>query len=136
MASASEELQKLVVDTLKADPAVSAIVGDRVYDNAPKDAQFPYISLGPSDFYEDDSDCITGTVETIQIDVWHRDQNRKRLCKATVRAIYDVLHKADLMLPDPHALSQIIVGLTRVMNDPDGVSVHGVVGVEATLESA
>lgn len=43
------ELQGVIVSRLKAYPAVSALVGVKVYDNVPAGVSYPYISIGPSD---------------------------------------------------------------------------------------
>lgn len=39
-------LQKAMVAALKADPALSALIQGRVYDQAPEGALFPYLALG------------------------------------------------------------------------------------------
>ena len=39
-------LQKAVVGALKADPALSALIQGRVYDQAPEGALCPYLALG------------------------------------------------------------------------------------------
>ncbi len=138
--SASQALQRMIVAVLKADAAVSAVMGARVYDEAPTDAVFPMIEIGASDFRPDDDigdgsgPCIVGREETVQIDVWHRDQGRRGPCRASVDAVYAALHRADAALDDPYALVAITVELARVMGDPDGITAHGVVQVTAVVE--
>ena len=39
-----------IVDTIKASPAVTAAIGNRIYDVPPEKAQTPYIFLGPAGF--------------------------------------------------------------------------------------
>lgn len=93
----------------------------------------PYISLGASDVVPADADCITARAETVQLDIWHRDQGRNWPCKQTVDAVRTALHgyAGDLAT---HALVEMRVVLTRVMDDPDGVTCHGVVQVTALIE--
>ncbi len=43
-------LQKLILDTLKSDQAVTAIVGQRVYDHVPRNVVFPFIQIGDDSF--------------------------------------------------------------------------------------
>ena len=133
MASPSLEMHDLILARLKAFPAVAAIVGDRVYDQAPEDAAYPHITFGPSDVVPDDADCITAREETVQMDIWHRDQGRVWPCKVTADAVKAALHGyvADLAT---HGLAETRVVLVRIMEDPDGVTVHGVVQVTATVE--
>ena len=56
--SVSSELQKAVYDTLIDDAEVVALVGDRIYDGAPADLAFPYITFGPTDSSSDDVNCV------------------------------------------------------------------------------
>ena len=135
--SASAELQDLIVATLKADPAVAAIVAGRVYDIAPPQnaRAFPDITLGPNDYVPEDMDCIIGREETFQIDCWTKEHGRLRACRALVDAVKDALHLPDLSLSE-NALVLMRVELARVIRDPDGITAHGIVQVTASIEEA
>ncbi|KFI30963.1 hypothetical protein CG51_05835 [Haematobacter missouriensis] len=129
----SVALQDVILDALKADAAVTALVGERAWDQAPDGADYPHITIGPSSFFPDDYDCITGRVETVQVDVWSRDQGRKWPCKQIVDAVKRALHdKQGDMGVD--ALVNMEVALCQIMDDPDGITTHGVVQVEALIE--
>ncbi len=131
--SPSAELQRAVYDALVADSAVAALVAGRVYDGVPKDAPFPYIVFGPSDWSRDDADCIEGRRETVQIDIWSRDQKRLRIAKEIADAVDEALHKASLVLTD-NALVSIEVTRGQVMPDQDGITAHAIVEIEALVE--
>lgn len=131
--SASVELQTLIYETLVGDADVGALIGDRIYDRMPSDGDYPCVTFGPTDYIDDDSQCITGRIETVQLDCWSRDQGRMRPCKEIADAVKSALHKADLSLTT-NALVEIVVAGVRVFNDADGVTAHGVVTVEAILE--
>ena len=133
--SVSAELQKLVIDTLKADSAVSAIVGTDVYDHAPSSNPFPRITMGASDATPDDADCVNGQEVNLQVDCWSRDDGNLHPCRALVDAAREALHEANVSLPDPYALVSIRVPLTRVAQDPDGITAHGIVNVRALVET-
>ncbi|WPM82077.1 DUF3168 domain-containing protein [Brucella pseudintermedia] len=60
MTSPTYELQGAIVQRLKNDPALSAMIGGRVYDTVPEGAEFPYVSFGSFDELSDDAECITG----------------------------------------------------------------------------
>ncbi|MEI4470927.1 DUF3168 domain-containing protein [Frigidibacter sp. MR17.24] len=133
--SAAVALQDLIVATLEADAAVWALVGARIYDNAPVGVAYPYISLGPSGSIEDDADCIDAEVHDIQIDVWTQDSGSQRGCKVIMAAVASALHGAELSMPGTEALVSLTVGLCRAIPDPsDGVA-HGIIEVEAQTES-
>lgn len=131
--SPSAELQKLVYDTLVADAGVAAIVGDRIYDRMPTSGDYPCITFGPSDYTEDDSECITGRIEALQLDCWVQSDGRLRPCRELADAVKSALHEADLSMA-VNALVRIRVDGVRVFADQDGVTAHGVVTVEATIE--
>jgi hypothetical protein len=131
--SVSVAFQDVVLSLLEADGAVLAIVDDRIYDGAPDDAAFPYISFGPSDSNSVDADCIDGREETIQLDCWTRDDGRKWPCKQLVDAVKTALHDQDATL-EFGALVQMRVTLNRIIDDPDGLTTHGVVQVTAIIE--
>nr|MBA3570571.1 DUF3168 domain-containing protein [Pyrinomonadaceae bacterium] len=47
MSDASLELQKAIVAALRSAAGVTAIVGQRIYDQPPASPAFPYTSIGP-----------------------------------------------------------------------------------------
>ena len=53
-------LQRAVLGALAADPAVAAIVGDRLYDSAPQSAVAPFVEITDRLSIPDDVGCIDG----------------------------------------------------------------------------
>lgn len=133
MASPSEDLQKAIRDFLTTDTAISAIIGDRVYDGVPEDEVTPFVAFGASDFVDDSSNCVSAFRETLQLDIIYEDQARLRKCKALTWLIMSKLRDADLSLAT-HALAELRVSVSKVQPDPDGISAHGVVQVTAMIE--
>lgn len=131
--SVSVSFQDLVLAKLLASPAVTAIVGDRIVDGNDDDLSFPNITFGPSDFTPDDVDCIRGREETLQLDCWTRDGGKKWPCRKLVDAVKDALHDADGEL-ETGSLVLMRVDLVRVLDNPDGITTHGVVQVTAVIE--
>lgn len=135
MTSPSKEFQGVVYDLLVADAGVGAIVADRIYDRMPSDGDYPCITFGPSDYVEDDADCITGRRETLQVDCWVQAQSRIWPARELADAVRKALHKADATM-SVNALVFMEVNLVRVMLDPDGITGHGVVQVTGVIEEA
>lgn len=131
--SASLELQDVVVARLKAHAAVTAIVAGRVYDNVPAGATFPYISLGPSSIIPEDADLLVMRSEVLQVDCWSRREGRRAEIKALVDAVKTALH-GYAANPATAALVSLDVLLVQIMDDPDGVTRHGIVQVQALME--
>ena len=126
----SSDLQRVIVARLKS--AVPAVSG-RVYDGPSETAQMPFISIGPSYFTPDDAECIRGRSETLQIDVWGSSKPNRAAVKDAVDQVYDALHGWE----DTAALtmSPLRVSLVRVMDDAQQGIIHGVVQVEAMIET-
>lgn len=131
--SVSRELQTAILDALVADAGVGALVGDRIYDGAPSDRQYPCITFGPADSFNEDLTCVDARTETVQLDVWARDQGRMGPCKDICDVVKNALHLANITLTQ-HALIRIRTDSIRVFRDPDGLTAHGVVTVEADME--
>ncbi len=133
--SPSNEFQALIHARLIADPAVAALVGERIYDNVPAGAAHPYISFGPSDFGPVDMDGIQARDETLQIDIWSRQHGRRSEAAAINDAVYRALHNQRGSLA-VNAITSLQVALARVVKDPDGITMHGVIQVTARIEEA
>ena len=131
MPAPSDELQTAILATLLADPAVSAIVGDRISDGRP--TAYPSLTFGPGDSVPEDMDCIDGLIETMQIDCWVRDGDRLWPVKVLADRVRKALHRVPLSL-DTHALTNLRVISTRAFMDQDGETGHGIVTVEAEIE--
>jgi len=132
--SVAAELQKLIVDLLKGDDAVAALVGTRVYDRVPAGAAFPYLSLGPHDVVDDDSEGIVGGEHTVQVDGWSRAPGgfveAKRLGAAAKAALH---HPGGVSLTG-FGLVDLWVASVRYLRDPDGLTSHAVLTLTAFAE--
>ena len=103
-----------------------------VHDRIPKDSQFPYASFGPSTYIPLDASCIVAGEYTIQIDVWSRAVGSGE-CYDICDKIKRLIHYAKPDLPIS-ALAVMRVTSLRQFNDPDGLTEHGVITVEAIIE--
>ena len=125
----SSDLQRVIVARLKA--AVPSVAG-RVYDNPPETAPMPYISIGPSYWNDDSAECIRARVETVQVDIWASNRPDKRAAKDATDEAASAL---DGWTVEELAMHPLRVSLVRIMDDPSPGVVHGMVQVEAMLES-
>ncbi len=105
--------------------------GNRVYDKATEDVSYPYVTLGPSYWTDSGAECIEARAITLQIDVWHSASNKGVCEDLTDDVAASLMGWADEAALTMHPL---LVSLVRVMDDPDGVSVHGIVQIEAMVE--
>lgn len=131
--SASSALQAAIVMAMRGNAALSAAVGARISDVPEINTQYPCISLGNTSFFPERQDCFRRIVETVQIDVWTRAETQRHPCKDICGLVVDVLDQADLTLADPYSLARCELRLARVMDDPDGITHHGVLQFECEV---
>jgi hypothetical protein len=136
--TAQIELQKLLYDTLSGDTAVMTLA-DKVYDAVPPEPFNPfgpkkaYITFGASDVFNEDAECLILSTHTVQIDCWSRQVGSLH-CKRMVDAVYAVLHGNSSLDLSSNALVEMQVVLRQVFRDPDGLTTHGVLQVQAEIE--
>lgn len=139
MTSPTYELQGAIVQRLKNDPALSAMIGGRVYDDIPRSngqvsATFPFVSFGPVDETSDDATCITGFEISIQLDVWSRAQGFPE-CRQIIDLVRRALLNEELELT-VNSLVDFTHRMTQTLRDPDGITSHGVLHFVALVEQA
>lgn len=132
MASPSLELQIATVARLRSTAAVTALIGDRVFDHVPEKAEFPYVTVGEGDETSDDADCITGFEISLDIDVWSRELGFPEAKKIT-DAVRRALRSPDLVITE-NALVSFEHRQSRFLRDPDGITAHAVMTFEAIVE--
>lgn len=132
--SAAAELQKAVISQLAATAAVTAYLGQRIYDNAPQGAVFPFLSLGPGQELDDSADCIDGSECFLQLDIWTQEGGSQLSAKMICGAVRKALHGKDLALAAGFGLVSLEVQSIRFEPDPDEKIAHGIVTVRAIID--
>ena len=133
MTHPSLALQTAVVADLFGDAGVGAIVGDRIYDAPPRNAEFPYVTIGQASIADWSTGTEAGAEHRLLIDVWSREPG-KRQCYEIMDAIEAALHDAALTL-DGHVLVNLRFEFADARRDPDGITYHGVVRFRAVTEN-
>lgn len=132
MKAATSELQKVIIQTLSDDADVKEIVDGRVFDSVPKEAEFPYVSLGPMTSNTTLADCLELDNISVQIDVWSRDISSKEM-RELANAVRQALTKSELAL-EKNGLVLFIHESTRELRDPDGLTSHAAVNFDVIVE--
>lgn len=121
-------LRQIVIARIRDQ--VPALTG--VYDRATESAVYPYATLGPSYWTDESVECVKARGITLQVDIWHSASN-KGVCEDLTDDVATALDGwADEAALTMHPLK---VPLARVTDDPDGVSVHGIIQIEAMVEA-
>lgn len=125
------ELQAALRSRLLAAPAVAALVAGRIFDQPPQSIAYPWIELGQTqDLPFEDGGCINGLEYWLTLHIWARSQKAASEAKAINKAVKAALHNQILAL-DGHKLQSMRVTSAFVMKDPDGITRHGVITVNA-----
>ena len=140
MDPANEILQKVVV-AMKADTAISALVGTKVFDRPPHkdgepDVSSPYISLGSHDTTTDElADCLDTVTLAFQIDAWSWGDGQaysRAEVSNIASAIRTALHRREIVLASG-TLAELLHRQTRFLRDPDGTN-HAALAFEALVD--
>lgn len=134
MSDPSEALQRALYATLTATPAVTTLIGPRVYDAPPPDAAYPFVEIAAVQMNEDGADCVDGTEAFIDVHAWSQVPGSIE-AKRIAGAVKGALHEAVLDLAPGHRLVEILHRTTRVFRDPDGLTTHAVITFRALTET-
>lgn len=135
--SAIAAFQKAVDAALIGSTDLSALVGSRIYSSNFTDETFPYVTHRPIDAPRDDAACLSRWQITYQISVWSRKNGGTTEASFVLDAIEGALHGQRLALDEPYALAgDVVTTMLRYQDDPDGLTVQGILQVLGTVEKA
>lgn len=132
-------LQGAIVAALKADAAVAAIVGIRVFDQVVRNpdgspnVQFPYISFGDGQVLPELAECTDAADSFVTLHIWSRAVGFPE-CKRLGAAATAALHDASLTLAGG-TLQSLLLDSSRYLRDPDGLTSHGILTFAALTDA-
>ncbi len=139
MADPAIAIQGAVLTALRNAPDLTALVGTRVYDyvlvgSELQDAQrFPYVRVDVTQSVENDDECGTRWDVFVSVHTWSRSRFRAQTFNmmAAVRAALDVeLPVLTYRLEERQFLQ------SRTLDDPDGITQHGIVEMRFNVSAA
>ena len=126
-------LQTGLRTALLADAAlVAALGGDQVFDDVPREAPFPYITIGDIDTRDWSTQTSRGHEHIVTLQLWSRYRGRKQ--------VQDLIAEVDRILDggDPPLQGHRLVNLSTVFwtaqREPDGEVYRGTVRLRAVTE--
>lgn len=135
MSDAALPLRKAILDKLKANAGVMALVSTRVFTYPTATATKPYISIGPIQSLPDEAAEYEGSTTSIQVDGWATGPEQTEVMKLG-RAIEAALNRTSLTLVDNQRLVEITrdgVG-TQYLQEEGGLTAHAAVTFSASTE--
>jgi hypothetical protein len=135
MSSASAALRAAIHDALVADGAVNAVLGGpKIYDEPPRTAAFPYVTLGETRVTDFSTGTEPGQEHQITLHAWSR-QGGHREAHMISGALLQALDDAPLSLAD-HRLVNLRFATADVRREADGRTYHALVRFRAMTEPA
>lgn len=125
-------LQRAVHAALVTDAAVAALIGDRVFDAAPRGTTYPYVTLGEARATDWSTGTESGAEHRLAVHVWSRSRGKAE-CWALLAALRAALDEAGLTL-DGHALVSLRIATEQVGQERDGITWHGTAQIRAVTE--
>lgn len=133
MASAGFEVQKAIHAKLTGDLTVVGLLGGaRVYDEVPRGADYPYLTLGQSTLRDWSTGSEDGHEHLLTLHVWSR-ANGRREAHEIMSAVQEALHDAPIPVSG-HRLVNLRHEFSDALRDSDGETYHGIVRYRAVTE--
>ena len=132
---AAAALRAAVHDALIADGALtSALGGPKIYDEPPRAAAFPYVTLGEARIADYSTGDAGGQEHQLTLHAWSRQGGHKE-AHIIAGALLQALDDAPLALAD-HRLVNLRFAVADVRREADGKTYHALVRFRAVTEPA
>jgi hypothetical protein len=133
MSTAAAALRAAIHDALIADGALSALLGGpKIYDEPPRAATFPYVTLGEARVSDFSTGSEPGEEHQLTLHAWSR-QGGHREAHLIAGALLQALDDAPLTLAD-HRLVNLRFAVADVRREADGRTYHALVRFRAMTE--
>ena len=132
---ASAALRAAIHDALSADGALGALLGGpKIYDEPPRAAAFPYVTLGEARIADYSTGDGSGAEHQLTLHAWSRQGGHKE-AHVIAGALLQALDDAPLTLAD-HRLINLRFAVADVRREADGRTYHALVRFRAVTEPA
>ncbi len=130
-------LQKGLIAALKADSAVTALVGARVYDEPPQNATFPYLWITEITPYAFDTDCTEGAQVQIGLEAQSRAASGRVEAVRVAEAVKNALHRQEgAVTVSGFNLIETRFQTFITTREPDGRGYSSRIALQAMLEAS
>jgi hypothetical protein len=133
--AASTALRAAIHQALAADaPLVSILGGAKVYDEPPRAAAFPYVTLGETRIADFSAGAERSEEHQLTLHAWSRQGGHKQ-AHQIAGALLQALDDAPLSLAD-HTLVNFRFSVADIRREADGRTYHALVRFRAVTEPA
>lgn len=135
MTAPAADLQKALFDALKGNAALSAALGGaKIFDHAPANVLFPYVTFGRTSVYDWSTGTEKGTEQLLSLHVWSKSKGRKETLDI-MDMVRTSLDDAALTL-DEHNLVNLRLEYSEIRFEEDLTVYHGLLRFRAVTEGA
>jgi len=124
-----DQLQKAIYAALMADPP---LCDGKVYDTVPPDVVEPYIHIGTAQILDDGDTCADGWECYTDIDIWSVPETGSKIEVMQIGAQVVPRLLAIGVMTDFTVVVSAVENV-RYLDDPDGVTKHGVITMRHVL---
>ncbi len=133
-------LHQAVYTALRTESALITLAGDgasperaKVFDHVPQDTTVPYVTLGPTTGLPWDTKDSDGMEHSFEVHCWSQYAGQKET-KQMMAAVVDALDNVALTVTG-HTLVLLQFTFGQTLNDPDGITYHGVLRFRALINT-
>lgn len=114
---------------------IQSILGlpPRLYDHAPEDPVYPYLTYGAMRSEDMSADATVLSAHTVNLHIWSRYSGRREVVN-TLAELTRVLEASPLDLADAKQVSANIV-YTDIFRTPDARTLHGILRINYIIQS-
>ncbi|MGB3644835.1 MAG: DUF3168 domain-containing protein [Mesorhizobium sp.] len=135
MTAPAAELQKALFEALAGDGALTGLLGGaKMFDQAPADARFPYVTLGRTSLYDWSTSTEGGVELLFTLHVWSKARGKKEVFGIMER-VKQRLDDAGFAL-ETHRLVSLRFDYGEARYDEDVAVHHGLLRFRAVVETA
>lgn len=133
MPAAAVALRAAIYDALNADAALTSALGNaRIYDTPPRDAAFPFVTLGEMRIADVSGDGAATQEHQLTLHAWSRQGGHKE-AHVIAGALLAALDDAPLTCAG-HRLVNLRFALADIRRESDGRTYHALVRFRAVTE--
>lgn len=133
MSASAVSLRAAIHGALAADAPLTALLGGaKIYDEPPRAAALPYVTLGQDVISDASTATEAGDEHALTLHVWSR-QGGHREAHVLTGAVLEALADASLEL-DGHHLANLRFIVADIRRESDGRTYHGLVRLRAVTE--
>lgn len=136
MSLAAAELQKAIFAALGGNAALAALLGgQRIYDHAPANVPFPYVTFGQTSIFDWSTGTESGTEQLFTLHVWSKAKGKKEALEIMEVARAE-LDSAELSLGGDQHLVNLRLEFAEARYNEDLAVHHGLLRFRAVTEVA